>query len=90
MNRLSGLCYHELREYDILSSYKMCTIPQAGRILFNRGQPIKRGRKIKDSIVKNPFNTNCYGAKTNCCLLIIPYKIRNPINIRRKYSQNSP
>ena len=80
IKRLSGICYHELRDYDILSSYKLCAISQAAGILSNRRQSIRRGRKVRIPIVKNPFITN-YGVKANGCLLTIPYKSRNPINI---------
>ena len=79
--RLSGFCYHELRDFDILSSYKLCAISRAAGILSNRKQSIKRGRNVKDPVVRNPFITNCYGVKHNGCLLTIPYKKMNPINI---------
>ena len=81
MKRLSYLCYHELRDYDILSSYKLCAISRAAGILSNRKQSIRRGVPVKNPIVKTPFITNCYGVKHNGALLTIPYKNRTPINI---------
>ncbi len=81
MKRLSMLCYPELRHYDILSSYKLNAISRAAGILANRDQSVKRGLKVKDPIIKNPFITNCYRIKHNGALLTIPYKPRNPINI---------
>ncbi len=81
MKRLSYLCYHELRHYDILGSYKINAISRAAGILSNRKQSIKRGVKVKDPFVKKPFITNCYGIKHNGCLMTVPYKNRNPINV---------
>lgn len=59
MRRLSGLCYHELRNYDILSSYKPCAISRAAGILSNRNQSIMRGRSVKEFVVRRPLITNC-------------------------------
>ncbi len=81
MKRLSCLCYHELRDYDILSSYKLNAISRATGILANRRQSIKRGVKVRYPKVTKPFITNCYGIKHNGALLTIPYKSRNSINI---------
>ena len=81
MKRLSSLCYHELRDYDIMSSYKLCAISRAAGILSNRKQSLKRGRDVKDPVVRRPFITNCYGIKHNGCMLTIPYKRWNPVNI---------
>ncbi|MDE0265412.1 MAG: transposase [Thaumarchaeota archaeon] len=81
MKRMSGLCYHELRDYDILSSYKICAISRAAGILSNRSQSVRRGRDVRDQVVRKPFITNCYGVKHNGCLLTIPYRRGNPINI---------
>ena len=81
MKRLSGLCYHELRDFDILSSYKLCAISRAAGILSNREQSIRRGRKAGHPTVKNPFITNCYGVRHNGSLLTIPYRKGNPVNI---------
>ncbi len=81
MKRLSMLCYHELRNYDILSSCKLNAISRAAGILANRKQSVKRGIKVKYPTVKKPFITNCYGVKHNGVLLTIPYKSRNSINI---------
>lgn len=81
MRRLSGLCYHKLHDYDVLGSYKICAISRAAGILANRHQSIRRGRKVRDPVVRKPFLTNCYGVKHSGCLLTIPYKRRRPINI---------
>ena len=85
MKRLSGLCYHELHDYDILSSYKLCAISRAAGILSNRKQSIRRGRDVRDPVVRKPFITNCYGVKHSGCLLTIPYRKRNPVNILLNY-----
>ncbi len=81
MKRLSYLCYHELNQYDILSTYKICAISRAAGMLSNRRQSIKRGVKVKYPKIKKPFITNCYGIKHNGALLTIPFKNRQPINI---------
>ena len=81
MKRLSMLCYHELRDYDVLGSYKLNAISRAAGILANRKQSVKRGIKVRYPNVTKPFITNCYGIKHNGALLTIPYKPRNPINI---------
>ena len=80
MKVLSGLCY-ELKNYGILSSYKLCAISQAVGILSNRKQSVRRGRSVKDPVVKKPYITNCYDVKHNGCLLTIPYKNRTLISI---------
>ena len=54
MKRLSCLCYHELHDYDILSSYKLCAISRAAGILSNRKQSIRRGRDVRDPVVRSP------------------------------------
>lgn len=81
MKWLSYLCYHELRNYDVLGSYKINAISRAAGILSNRKQSIKRGVKVRYPVVKKPFITNCYGIKYNGILLTVPFKNRNPINI---------
>ncbi len=81
MKRLSSLCYHELHDCDILSSYKLCAISRAAGILSNRKQSLRRGRRVRDPVVRKPFITNCYGVKHSGCLLTIPYRKGNPISI---------
>lgn len=81
MKKLSLFSYHELRDYDILSSYKLNAISQACGRLSQMKQSINRGKKTKSPFVKKPYIVNCYGFKINGCVMSIPYKPRNPINI---------
>ena len=68
MKRLCGLCYCELRDCDILSSYNLCAISQAAGILASREQSLCRGRSVRDQVVRRPYITNCYGVRHNGCL----------------------
>jgi putative transposase len=81
MKRLSSLSYHKLENYQILSSYKLNAISQASGRLSQMKQSIKRGMKTKSPYVRKPFLVNCYGFKINGCLLSIPFKPRQQINI---------
>ena len=81
LKRLSSLSYRKLGNYQILSSYKLNAISQAAGRLCQMKQSIKRGIKTKSPYVRKPFLVNCYGFKINGCLLSIPFKPREPINI---------
>lgn len=81
LKRLSMLSYHQLEQYDILSSYKLNAISQACGRLSQMKQSIKRGRKTKSPFVRKPYIVNCYGFRINGCLLSIPYKRNQYINI---------
>ncbi|MGQ0771610.1 MAG: hypothetical protein ACT4NT_02395, partial [Nitrososphaerota archaeon] len=81
MKKLSSLSYHKLENYDILSYYKLNAISQAAGRLSQMKQSIKRGIKTKSPYVRKPYLVNCYGFKINGCLLSIPFKPRQSINI---------
>lgn len=81
LKRLSMLSYHELNEYDILSSYKLNAISQACGRLSQMKRDIRKGRTPKSPYVSKPYITNGYGIKCNGTLLTIPYKYHNSINI---------
>ena len=81
LKRMSILSYHELRNYDILSSYKICAISQACGILSKYKKELKKNPQAKMPYVSKPYITNCYQIKHNGSLLTIPFKYHNPINI---------
>jgi putative transposase len=81
LKRLSLLSYHELRDYDIMSSYKLNAISQACGRLSQRKRDIRKGKKVKSPLVRKPYLVNCYGFKINGSLMSIPYKPHNPVNI---------
>lgn len=90
LKKLSLLCYHELENYLILTSYKLNAISQAAGRLGQRKQSNKRGIKTKSPFVRKPFLVNCYNFKINGCLLSIPYKPRQPIHILlNEYTQKT-
>jgi len=72
LKRLSNLAYHELRQYDILSYYKLHAISKAAGILSNRKQSIKRGIATKDPYLKKPILVSCYGFKLENNIFKIP------------------
>ena len=81
LKRLSMLSYHELRNYDITSTYKLCAISQACGILSKYKKEFKKNTNVKMPYVTRPYITNCYGVKHHGSLLTIPFKYHNPINI---------
>ncbi|PJC50104.1 MAG: hypothetical protein CO032_06535 [Nitrosopumilales archaeon CG_4_9_14_0_2_um_filter_34_16] len=81
LKRMSMLSYHELRNYDIMSSYKICAISQACGILSKYKKEFKKNPNAKMPYVTKPYITNCYNIKHNNSLLTIPFKYHNPINI---------
>ncbi|HEY4680396.1 MAG TPA: transposase [Nitrosarchaeum sp.] len=81
LKKLSLLSYHELRDYQIMSSYKICAISQACGRLSQRKRDIKKGKNVKPPFISKPFVTNCYSIKHNGSLLTIPFRYHNPINI---------
>lgn len=72
LKRLSNLAYHELRQYDILSYYKLHAISKAAGILSNRKQSIKRGIVTKNPYLKKPILVSCYGFKLENDIFKIP------------------
>jgi len=81
LKRMSILSYHELRNYDILSSYKICAISQACGILAKYKKEFKKNPNAKMPYITKPYITNCYQIKHNGSLLTIPFKPHQPINI---------
>src|SRR3990167_4488951 len=81
LKRLSLLSYHELRNYDILSSYKICAISQACGMLSKYKKEFKKNPNAKMPYITRPYIINCYGVKHNGSLLTIPFKYHNSINI---------
>ncbi|MEX0764305.1 MAG: transposase [Nitrosopumilaceae archaeon] len=89
LKKLSSLSYHELKEYHVLSSYKLNAISQACGRLSQMKRSIKKGLKPKSPFVKKPYLTNCYGFKLNGMLLTVPFKYHQPINIvLNEHTQN--
>jgi len=78
---MSILSYHELRNYDILSSYKLNAMSQACGILAKYKKEFKKNPNAKMPYVTRPYITNCYGIKHSGSLLTIPFKPYQPINI---------
>ena len=81
LKRMSILSYHELRNYDILSSYKLNAMSQACGILAKYKKEFKKNPNAKMPYVTRPYITNCYGIKHSGSLLTIPFKPYQPINI---------
>src|SRR3990167_10757541 len=61
LKRMSILSYHELRDYDILSSYKLNAMSQACGILAKYKKEFKKNPNISIPYVTRPYIINCYG-----------------------------
>lgn len=72
LKRLSGLAYHELNPYDVLSYYKLHAISKAAGILSNAKQSIKRGVDTKNPYMKRQILVSCYGFKFENGIFKIP------------------
>ncbi len=71
MKKLSMLSYSQLRDYPVLSYYKLTAISQAaGRLSLKKD--IKKGRKVKSPFVRKSYLVSCYGFKINGMLLSFP------------------
>ena len=81
LKRMSILSYHELKDYDILGSYKLNAMSQACGILAKYKKELKKNSNAKMPYVSKPYITNCYNIKHNDSLLTIPFKPYQPINI---------
>jgi len=79
--KLSLLSYHKLKNYDILSYYKLNAISQACGRLAQRKKDIKNGKNPKPPYVEKPFLVSCYGFKINGILLSFPVRNREFVNI---------
>jgi putative transposase len=72
LKRLSSVAYHELRQYDILSYYKIHAISKAAGILSNRKQSIKRGITTKNPYLGKRILVSCYGFNLENRIFKIP------------------
>jgi len=79
--KLSQLSYHKLKNYDIMSYYKLNAISQACGRLAQRKKDIKNGRNPKPPYIEKPFLVSCYGFKINGMLLSFPIRNREFANI---------
>ena len=81
LKKLSGLAYHKLEQYDILSYYKLNAISQACGRLSQMKKDIKKGRTPRSPYVRKSYLVSCYGFKINGMLFSFPVKNRQFINI---------
>lgn len=81
LKKLSPLTYHELDCKGLVTSYKLCAISQACGILSRYKKELKKNKNAKFPDVTRSFLVNCYGFKINGCLLSIPFKPHQQINI---------
>ena len=81
LKRLSSFAYHELKDYNIQSKYKLTAISQACGRLAQIKKDIKKGRKPRSPFVQKPYLVSCYGFKINGMLLSFPVRNREFANI---------
>ncbi len=81
LKRLSSFAYHELKDYNIQSKYKLTAISQACGRLAQMKKDIKKGRKPRSPFVQKPYLVSCYGFKINGMLLSFPVRNREFANI---------
>ncbi|MFY9300954.1 MAG: transposase [Candidatus Nitrosotenuis sp.] len=81
LKKLSLLSYHKMKNYDIMSYYKLTAISYACGRLAQRKKDIKKGRNPKPPYIKKPFLVSCYGFKINGVLLSFPIRNREFANI---------
>lgn len=81
LKRLSSISYHELKQYDVLSYYKLNAISQACGRLSQMKRAIKKGNKPRSPYIKKPYLVSCYGFTINGMLLSIPVSNRNFVNV---------
>ncbi|MGA3109029.1 MAG: transposase [Candidatus Bathyarchaeia archaeon] len=72
LKRLSLLYYKKLRDFQLPSCYKLCSISKAAGILAARKKSIKRGYRTKTPYLKKPLVTSCYGFKIVDGKLVVP------------------
>jgi len=72
LKRLSLLSYPQLKDFRILSYYKLCAISRAAGILSSRKKSIRRGYPTKDPYARKLILMSCYGFKVKDGNLIIP------------------
>jgi putative transposase len=81
MKKLSQLSYSKLKDYPIMSYYKLTAISRAAGRLSQMKKDIKKGRKVKSPFVRKPYLVSCYGFKINGMILSFPLKNREFTNI---------
>jgi putative transposase len=80
MKSLSLVCYPMLKEYSILSYYKLCAISRASGILANYRKLAKKGRRVKHPHCIKPFLLDCYRLNLKDGILTMPSSISIPLN----------
>ncbi|TBR09796.1 MAG: transposase [Candidatus Nitrosotenuis sp.] len=81
LKKLSSFAYPMLRDYNIMSYYKLTAISQACGRLAQMKKDIKKGRNPKSPYVQKPYLVSCYGFKINGMLLTFPIRNREFANI---------
>lgn len=81
LKRLSLLAYQNLKDYQILSYYKLTAISQACGRLAQMKKDIKKGRRPKSPFVQKPYLISCYRFKINRMLLSFPIRHGELANI---------
>ncbi len=81
LKKLSLLAYQNLKDYQILSYYKLTAISQACGRLAQMKKDIKKGKRPKSPFVQKPYLVSCYGFKINGMLLSFPIQNRELANI---------
>lgn len=81
MKKLSLLSYAELKEYPMMSYYKLTAIAQAAGRLAQMKHDIRKGKKVKSPFVRKPYLVSCYEFKINGMLLSFPIQNRKLVNI---------
>lgn len=72
--RLVKLCYKELDNFDIQTSYKLYAIVEALYRLKSYKSVLKKNKRVRVPYVKKPYLTNGYYFHVNNMLLTIPNK----------------
>lgn len=81
MKKLSSLSYSQLREYPMMSYYKLTAIAQAAGRLAQMKRDVRKGKYVKSPFVRKPYLVSCYGFKINSMLLSFPLKNREFANV---------
>lgn len=81
MKKLSLLSYSNLKNYPIMSYYKLSAIAQAAGRLSQMKRDIRTGKCVKSPFVRKPYLVSSYGFKINGVLLSFPIRNRTFVNI---------
>jgi putative transposase len=76
MKKLSLLSHSQLKDYPIMSYYKLTAISQAAARLAQMKKDIRKGKCVKSPFVRKPYLVSCYGFKINGMLLSFPIRDR--------------